>query len=165
MTEQNLGQNTIGNVIQLVKFTVGKEEYGVHIEDVEGVIRIPQITKLPQTIDYLKGVINLRGDIIPVIDMRERFNLDAQGYTQTTRVINLKINDKLVGLIVDAVSQVIVMETHDIEETPDIINGISREYIEGIGKSDDAMIIILKTVKIISSEEAEKIDQVLDKAS
>lgn len=151
--------------IQLVTFSVGQEEYGVHIEDVEGVIRIPEITHLPQTESFLKGVINLRGDIIPVIDMRERFNMESVEYSQTTRVINVKINEKLIGLIVDTVSQVITMEEKDIEDTPDIIHGISKEYIEGIGKYNDLMIIILKIEKILTADEFKKISKATDKAA
>lgn len=149
--------NASYDTIQLVTCMIGKEEYGVHIEEVEGVIRIPSITHLPQTEDFLKGVINLRGDIIPVIDMRERFNMESMEYTQTTRVINVKIMDRLIGLIVDTVTQVIVLEKKEIEDAPDIISGISKEYIEGIGKSNDSMIIILNLSKVLTAEEMKKI--------
>lgn len=159
--EQGLSNDTL----QLVTFSLGNEEYGVHIEDVEGVIRIPEITHLPQTESFLKGIINLRGDIIPVIDMRERFNMESIEYTQTTRVINIKIKDKLVGLIVDTVSQVIVLNKEDIEDAPDIIHGISKEYIEGIGKYNDSMIIILKIEKVLTAEEIKKINKAVDKVS
>lgn len=148
---------------QLVSFTVGKEEYGVPIGDVQEVVRMPAITHLPQTESFLKGVINLRGNIIPVIDMRERFNMEAQEYAQTTRVVVTMVKNKLVGLIVDTVSQVVVLNKDDIEEAPDIIHGISREYIEGIGKSNGTMIIILKIDNVLTAEEVKKISKVAEK--
>lgn len=159
MNENQEELRSNANMIQLVSFSLGSEEYGVHIEDVEGVIRIPEITHLPQTESFLKGVINLRGDIIPVIDMRERFNMESMEYTNVTRVINIKINNKLVGLIVDNVSQVVVLDKSDIEDAPDIIHGISKEYIEGIGKFEERMIIILRMQKVLTAEEIKKIEK------
>lgn len=155
----------VGENIQLVTFSVDKEEFGLHIGDVEGIIRIPEITHLPQTCNFLKGVINLRGDIIPVIDMRERFGMENKEYSNTTRVINVKIENKLIGLIVDDVSQVITIDKKEIEDAPDIINGISKEYIEGIGKNGEDMIIVLKIDKILSSDEFKKLPQVDEKAT
>ncbi len=153
---------TSSRAIQVVSFTVGEEEYGVHIEDVQEVVRMPEITHLPQTIDFIKGVINLRGNIIPVIDMRERFNMEGKLYTAITRVIVIKLEDKLAGMIVDAVSQVLVLNEEDIEEAPDIIHGISKEFIEGIGKVNDDLIIILNIQKILTAEETKKIKDIPD---
>ena len=138
---------------QLVSFTVGKEKYGVHIGQVQEIIRMPEITHIPQTEDYIKGIINLRGNIIPIIDMRTRFNMDAKDYSELTRVIVLGILDKLVGIVVDSVSKVIELPENDIEDAPDIINGLSKEYIEGVGKMDDDMIIILDADKVLTAEE------------
>ena len=138
----------------MVNFTVGNEKFGIHIEDAQEVIRMPEITQIPQTLDFIKGVINLRGNIIPIIDMRERFNLKAkEEYSETTRVIITKFEDKLVGLIVDTVSQVITLNEDEIENAPDIIAGLSKEYLEGIGKYNDSMIILLKIDKILTTEE------------
>ena len=144
---------------QFVSFTVGKEEYGVHIEDVQEVVRMPEITHLPQTDSFIKGVINLRGNIIPVIDMRERFKMAAKEYGETTRVIVVTIDDKLVGMVVDTVSQVLEISEDEISDPPDIINGLSREYIEGIGKVNDSMIIMLKIAKVLTAEEIEKLEE------
>lgn len=138
---------------QLVSFTVGKEEYGVHIEEVQEIVRMPEITHLPQTQSFIKGVINLRGNIIPVIDMRERFKMESSSYNEMTRVIVVRIGEKLVGMIVDTVSQVLDVNDDDIEEAPDIISGLSKEYIEGIGKILNSMIIVLKISKVLTSDE------------
>ena len=149
---ENQNINGVKN-FQIVSFTVGKEEYGVHINDVQEIIRIPEITHLPQTQHFIKGVINLRGNIIPVIEMRERFKMETAGYNDMTRVIIVRSGEKLIGMIVDTVSQVLEMNDSEIEEAPDIINGLSKDYIEGIGKINDTMIIILKIAKVTVSEE------------
>lgn len=165
MNMQDSEQKVSSQTIQLVSFTVGKEEYGVHIEDVQEIVRMPEITHLPQTPDFIKGVINLRGNIIPVIDMRERFNMEAKEYTYVTRVIVIKLEKKLVGMIVDTVSQVLVLNEDDIDEAPDIIHGISKEFIEGIGKVNDQLIIILDITKVLTAEEIKKIAMVGGEAS
>jgi purine-binding chemotaxis protein CheW len=150
--------------IQLVSFSVGKENYGVHIEDVQEIIRMPDITRLPQTEEYIKGIINLRGNIIPIIDMRTRFHMEAKEYTEVTRVIVLSIQNKLVGIVVDSVSKVLELADKEIEDAPEIIHGLAKEYIEGVGKIDESMIIILKADKVLTAEEIKIITEAAEKA-
>ena len=150
--------------IQLVSFSVGNEKYGVHIEQVQEIIRMPGITHLPQTEDYIKGIINLRGNIIPIIDMRTRFQMESVDYSAVTRVIVLGIQDKLIGIVVDSVSKVLELAEKEIEEAPDIINGLSKEYIEGIGKIDDNLIIILEADKVLTAEEIKILSEATEKA-
>ncbi len=149
---------------QLVSFTVGKEYYGVHIEEVQEIIRMPEITHLPQTEEYIKGIINLRGNIIPIIDMRTRFHMESLDYSEITRVIVLSIQNKLVGIVVDSVSKVLELADKDIEDAPEIIHGLAKEYIEGVGKLDERMIIILKADKVLTAEEIKILTEVTDKA-
>lgn len=156
-------KSSSSETVQLVSFTVENEEYGVHISDVESVIRLPDITRLPQTPDFIKGVINLRGNVIPVIDMRERFGLETTEYLSTTRVMVMKIKNRLIGMIVDTVSQVIVLNNDDIEEAPEIVSGLSREYIEGIGKAANRMIIILKIDRVLTTEEIRKVKKAAER--
>lgn len=153
-------QTSRSKSFQIVSFTVGKEEYGVHIEDVQEIVRMPSITRLPQTESFIKGVINLRGNVIPVIDMRERFGMEKTEYTGTTRVIVVKMEEKLVGMIVDTVSQVLELSQDDVSDPPEIIHGLSREYIEGIGRVNDAMIILLRIQKVLTAEEIGKLSNV-----
>jgi purine-binding chemotaxis protein CheW len=153
MTNRNSEEKSAKQTFQIVSFTVGKEEYGVHIEEVQEVVRMPEITKLPQTESFIKGVINLRGNVIPVIDMRERFRMEAVRYSEMTRVIVVKIDEKLVGMVVDTVSQVLELGQEDMSEAPDIIHGISREYIEGIGRMNESMIIVLRIQKVLTATE------------
>ncbi len=157
-------EEKFSNSTQLVSFSVGKEYYGVHIEEVQEIIRMPEITHLPQTEDYIKGIINLRGNIIPIIDMRTRFHMESRDYSEITRVIVLSIQEKLVGIVVDSVSKVLELPEKDIEEAPDIIHGLAKEYIEGVGKLDEKMIIILKPDKVLTAEEIKIISEAAEKA-
>lgn len=158
MTTQS-NEKAAKSTFQIVTFAVGKEEYGLRIEEVQEIVRMPEITRLPQTAAFIKGVINLRGNIVPVIDMRERFRLEKVEYTETTRVIVVRIGEKLTGLIVDNVSQVVEIEHSEIEDAPDIISGRSREFISGIGKLNDQMIIIIDTAKILTDEEINEVEK------
>jgi purine-binding chemotaxis protein CheW len=153
---------TASKTIQVVSFTIGKEEYGIPIEEVQEIVRMPEIMKLPRTESFIRGVINLRGIIIPVIDMRERFGISASeaGYSAMTRVIVVKVKEKFVGAIVDTVSQVLEIAVEDISEAPEVIKGISRDFIQGIGKINENLIIILRIQRILSEEEFEKIRDV-----
>ncbi len=151
------------NSIQLVSFTVGNEDYGVHIGQVQEIIRMTGITHLPQTEEYVKGVINLRGNIIPIIDMRTKFHMDSLEYSELTRVIVVNMNDKLVGLVVDSVAKVLELAEKEIEDPPEVIHGLSREYIDGIGKLDEKMIIILKVEKVLSDDELNSLQKAAEK--
>jgi purine-binding chemotaxis protein CheW len=134
---------------QIVDFTVANEEYGIRIDRVQEIVRMPEITHLPQTESWIKGVINLRGSIIPVLDLREKFGLSGQGvYTERTRVIVINQNDRQIGLIVDTVSQVLEISEDGIEPPPEVVQGLSRDYIEGIARSGDGMIILLRSSAI-----------------
>ncbi|MCK5223286.1 purine-binding chemotaxis protein CheW, partial [Candidatus Calescamantes bacterium] len=120
---------------------------------IQRVIRLPEITRLPQTPDFIKGVINLEGEVVPIIDMHERFGLEKREYDTSTRVIIVKLMEKDVGMIVDSVSQVRVVMNKEIEKVTEVISGISKEYIAGIAKISDSMVILLKIEKILTSKE------------
>ncbi len=145
--------------IQVVSFAVGKEKYGVHIGQVQEIIRMTELTRLPQTEEYVKGIINLRGNIIPIIDMRSKFSMEELEYSELTRVIVVNMAEKLVGMVVDSVAKVIELPEKNIEEAPRILHGISKEYIDGIGKMDNDMIIILKIDKVLSTAEIEMLSK------
>jgi purine-binding chemotaxis protein CheW len=154
----------LSSSVQLVSFRVGNEQYGIHIRQVQEIIRMPEITQLPQTDDFIKGIINLRGNIIPIIDMRTRFNMEENEYSELTRVIVLSLDEKFIGIVVDSVSKVLELPDGAIEDAPDIINGLSKEYIEGVGKIDENMIIILKAEKVLTADEIKKLEKTTKKA-
>jgi purine-binding chemotaxis protein CheW len=132
---------------------VGDEEYGLEILRVKEVIRIREITRLPKAPRFVKGIINLRGDVIPIIDLRDRFGLEHKEYTVMTRVIVVDVEGKLVGMVVDAASQVVRIPSDQIEPPPPIVGGISAEYIKGVGKLDDRLVILLNIDRILTVEE------------
>jgi purine-binding chemotaxis protein CheW len=148
-----------GELRQLISFEVGEEEYGLEILGVKEVIRIREITRLPRAPSFVKGIINLRGDVIPIIDLRDRFGLEHQEYTAMTRVIVVDVEGRLVGMVVDAASQVMRIPADQIEQPPPIVGGLSAEYIKGIGKLDDRLVILLDIDRILSNEEKTELDR------
>lgn len=138
---------------QLISFIVGDEEYGLDILRVKEVIRMREITRLPRAPSFVKGVINLRGDVIPILDLRDKFGLEHQGTTTMTRVIVVDVDGRLVGMVVDAASQVVRIPESQIEPPPPIVGGLSVEFINGVGKLDERLIILLNIDRILSTEE------------
>lgn len=138
---------------QLISFIVGDEEYGLDILRVKEVIRIREITRLPRAPSFVKGIINLRGDVIPIIDLRDKFDLEHLDYTSMTRVIVVDVDERLVGMVVDAASQVVRIPTDRIEPPPPIAGGLSAEFIRGVGKLDERLIILLDIDRILSTQE------------
>ena len=153
MDSQGNRRELDGELSLLISFIVGDEEYGLDILRVKEVIRIREITRLPRAPSFVKGIINLRGDVIPIIDLRDKFGLEHQDYTSKTRVIVVDVDDRLVGMVVDAASQVVRMPRDRIEPPPPIAGGLSAEFIRGVGKLDERLIILLNIDRILSTQE------------
>ncbi len=141
-------------------FVSGNEEYGIEILRVREIIGVMDITTVPQTPDYMKGVINLRGKVIPVIDLRLKFSMPEEKYTQETCVIVVEVNNTHIGIIVDSVSEVVDISTSEIEETPPFGQGIDTSFMMGMGKVKEKIIILLNIEMVLSSEELEQIKQI-----
>ena len=139
--------------LQIVSFKNGDEEFGVDIMRVQEIIRIQTITKVPQMPGYIEGIINLRGNVIPVIDLRKKFELQTQEFTDQTRIIVVNINSRTVGFIVDSVHEVLRLGDEHIGPPPEIIAGISRKYISGVGKIENRLIILLDLNQILSEKD------------
>jgi len=141
--------------MQIVCFKVGTEEYGIEILKVQEILKLPKVTTLPKSADYILGIIDLRGKVIPIIDLGKKFSIDDQreSVTKNLRAIVVNINNKKVGLAIDAVSHVIKVENKDVEPAPPIVKGISGRYIVGIAKVDKGFVIILDINQIFSHEE------------
>ena len=130
--------------LQLVTFSIGDEEFGVDILKVQEIIRTMEITRVPRAPEFVEGVINLRGKVIPVIDMRKRFNLPAVQRDSHTRIIVMEFGSaKIVGFLVDAVSEVLRIPASTVEPAPAVVSGVGSEYIKGVGKLDDRLLILL----------------------
>ncbi|MDR2696391.1 MAG: chemotaxis protein CheW [Deltaproteobacteria bacterium] len=130
-------------LLQLVTFNIAEEEFGVDILSVQEIIRLMQITAVPRAPACIEGVINLRGKVIPVIDMRKRFNLPAIERDSRTRIIVMEFGPKIVGFLVDAVSEVLRIPASTVEPAPAVVSGVGSEYIKGVGKLDDRLLILL----------------------
>jgi purine-binding chemotaxis protein CheW len=140
-------------LIQLVSFKLDNVEYGVNIMVVDEILRCPQITRVPNTPDFIKGVINLRGNVIPVIDVRKRFGLSKTKVSDLTRIIVVEIEEKYVGLLVDNVHQVVRMSPSEIDPPSSLLEGVSEDFISGIGRLKDRLIVIIKIGYILLDDD------------
>jgi purine-binding chemotaxis protein CheW len=143
---------TANEELQLVIFRLAKEEYGLPITKVQEINRLVPITKLPQTPSFMEGIINLRGRVIPVIDLRKRFQLAAAEQSEDNRIIIVEVNGQTVGVIVDAVTEVVRLAAASIEPPPPTFI-IDAQYIHGVGKLDDRLLILLDIDRILTSQE------------
>ncbi len=144
---------------KFLTFELGSEEYGVEILKVKEIIGIMNITTVPQTPEYMKGVINLRGKVIPVIDLRLKFSMEELGHTQETCIIVVEVNNTLIGIVVDNVSEVLEIRSEEIEDAPSFGQAIDTKFIMGLGKAKGKIIILLDIEKVLSSEELELVEQ------
>lgn len=138
--------------LQLVTFRLANEEYGLPITKVREINRLVPVTKLPQTPSFMEGIINLRGLIIPVIDLRKRFEMTIGAHDEDTRIIIVEISGQIVGVIVDAVTEVVRLHTANIEPAPATV-AVDLQYIDGVGKIDDRLIILLDIDKVLTNQE------------
>ncbi|KGG80825.1 chemotaxis protein CheW [Caloranaerobacter azorensis H53214] len=134
---------------QYVLFKLEEESYGIEIEYVKTIEKISNITRVPNTKPYVKGVINLRGEVIPVIDLRERFGLPIRDYNNDTRVVIVSIQDYIIGLIVDSSSEVIYLNDNEVDNPPVVGEVNTVEFIKGIGKKDGKLIMLLNLKKVL----------------
>lgn len=139
--------------MQFVVFKLGKEEYGVNIMQVQEIGPYQEPVKVPNTPDFVEGVMNLRGSVIPVLSLKKRFNIKGQELTENTRTIVINFEDKQIAFIVDDASEVLTLDTADIQDTPEIIAGVERRYITGIGKRGERLLIILDLSFLLDEQE------------
>lgn len=143
----------IENEIQLVAFKLGREEYGISILQVQEIKRMTDITRVPHTPAYIRGVMNLRGSILPVLDLKKRLGLKSNEFTEDTRIVIVKVAELSVGLIVDAVSEVLAIEQTSIEYTQSVVSGVAANYLDGVGKLDNRLLILLNLAAIIGTNQ------------
>lgn len=144
-----------GGEDQLVVFELGGESYGVDISAVNTIIRMQEITEIPRSPEFVEGVINLRGSIIPVIDLRKRLGLQINSATRASRIIVIEANGQMIGMIVDAVAETIRLPQDAIEPPSPIVLSTDVEYVRGIGKLPDRLVVLLDLDRVLASKEVE----------
>jgi purine-binding chemotaxis protein CheW len=143
---------------QLVSFHLAGEEFGLDILRVQEIIRMMDLTRVPNSPDFVEGVINLRGKVIPVIGLRKRLGLPAQEHDTKTRIVVVEVNGSVLGFIVDAVSEVLRITSDTIEPAPRVAK-VEREYIAGVGKLEDRLLLLLDLDRLMSASEQSACDR------
>ncbi|MBI5213042.1 MAG: chemotaxis protein CheW [Nitrospirae bacterium] len=142
-----------GEILQLVTFTLGSEEYAVDILKVQEINRMKEITRVPNSPAYVEGVINLRGKVIPVVNIRKKFGLPEKENDEQSRIMIIDIQGITMGLVVDSVSEVLRVPSNIVEPTPPMASNISTEFIRGIAKLEDRLIILLDMDRLLGKAE------------
>jgi len=140
------------NEEQLVTFSLGTEEFGVNIMKVQEIIRIPAITRVPKAPEYVEGVINLRGNIIPVVNLRVRFGMPEGKETDLSRIVVLQFEGKVFGVRVDGVTEVLRLDMDSIEPPPPVALGMDSHFIRGVGKIGERLLILLNLDQLMGGD-------------
>jgi len=144
-----------GEMLQVVSFKLGAEEFAVDILLVQEINRIVDITPVPKAPTFVEGVINLRGKIVPILDLRKRFGFPDADTTDQSRIIVVDVQDRVLGLVVDSVSEVLQIPAHILEPPPSLVAGVSASYIKGVGKIEDRLLILLDLGKVLGEQATE----------
>ncbi len=153
-------ESQAGEEQQFVTFLIDNETYGIRVGKVKEIIGMTDITRVPNTAYFMEGVINLRGTVVPVVDMRKKFEMEKKEYDANTVIIIVEVADRLIGMIVDSVSDVLNIPINTIQTTPNFTVKIETDFINGICQVHDNLIIILDSDKILSAEEIKTVDKV-----
>lgn len=158
--EQPAGQDSASSAAnedatsQLVSFRLANEEYAVHITHVQEIILIGPLTEMPQVPEYVRGLVNLRGHVIPIVDLRIRFALPVHESTEHSRIIVLNVDGKTIGIVVDAVDEVLRIHADQIEPAPTGLMGLGQQYVSGLVKFEQKLLILLNIERILADDEA-----------
>ncbi|MGM7701193.1 chemotaxis protein CheW [Pseudalkalibacillus sp. Hm43] len=144
---------TVETEMKAIVFQLKDEEYGVDVHQVRSIERLQEITRVPRTPSFVKGVINLRGIVTPIIDLRSRFDIEETEPTDETRIIIVNANDLEVGMIVDSANDVIDVPANAVEQAPKVVGGIDAEYLDGVAKLEKRLLILLNLDKVLNPEE------------
>jgi purine-binding chemotaxis protein CheW len=158
VVELSTGENT--STMQLVSFRLANEEYGIEITKVQEIILMGEITRIPQTPEYIKGLINLRSSVIPIVDLRQRFGMTCEDATDTTRIMVVNVEGRTIGIIVDAVSEVLRINHSHIAPPPPTVAALGKEYLTGLVKLEIRLLILLNIDRILSLEETQLVEAV-----
>jgi purine-binding chemotaxis protein CheW len=141
------------DILQLVTFKLENEEFGVDILKVQEIMRTVEITRIPNAPEFVEGVINLRGKIIPIVDLRKRLGFRSKEWDPRTRIIVVELDGLTIGFVVDSVSEVLRIPRDTIEPPPSIVSGIESDYIEGVGKTGERLLLLLELGNVLKEKE------------
>ena len=150
------------HIDQYVSFVLQGEEYGVPILSVQEIIRYESLTRVPQSPEFVEGVLNLRGQVIPVINLRKKFGLVATELDKSTRIIVVEVKDRVVGLVVDEVSEVLQIQEDEIAPPPPMGTNVKVDFISGMGKVGDHLMILLDIDLILSTNESVLVEELVE---
>ncbi|MDQ0245705.1 purine-binding chemotaxis protein CheW [Bacillus fengqiuensis] len=142
--------------MKVIVFQLNDEEYCIPVNEVRSIEKLQHITRVPRTAPYVKGVINLRGVVTPIIDLRTRFQLGQMSYNENTRIIIVAIGDMEVGLVVDAANDVIDIDSTTVEPPPEVVGGIESDYLKGVIKIDRRLLILLNLPRVLEMSEVKE---------
>jgi|HigsolmetaAR203D_1030402.scaffolds.fasta_scaffold01989_7 Chemotaxis signal transduction protein len=150
----------MGEELKVIVFALGSEEYGVEVDKVKTIERMLPITRVPKTPPFIKGVVNLRGVVTPVMDLRGRFGLPETEYTDQTRIIIVSVKDMEVGMIVDAANDVLDVDSDHIEDPPEVVGGIKAKYLRGVAKlGGDRLLVMLNLEEVLNKQEIIQLEE------
>lgn len=150
----------MGEELKVIVFALGTEQYGIEVDKVRTIERMMPITRVPKTPAFIKGVINLRGVVIPVLDLRGRFGLPETEPTENSRIIIVAANDLEVGFIVDSANDVIDIDSDTIDSPPEVVGGIKAKYLRGVAKlSENQLLIMLNLAEVLNKDEIIQLEQ------
>ncbi len=158
----NEEKNQNSELLQLVSFKIGEEEFGIDILRVQEIIKMIDITKVPNAPSFVEGVINLRGRIIPIVFLRKRLGMETKEFDKNTRIVVVEIDGKIVGFIVDAVSEVLRISKEITEKPPEFVSGVNSDYITAVAKLEDRLLILLDLDKTLSNRQKELLQNMDD---
>ncbi|CAH0256031.1 MULTISPECIES: chemotaxis protein CheW [Bacillaceae] len=141
--------------MKVIVFQIKDKEYAIPVDKVSGIEKILHITRVPKAVKFVKGVINLRGVITPIIDLRVRFGFEEMEYDESTRIIIVILDDMEVGLIVDSANDVLDIPVESIEPQPEVVGHLASEYISGVAKIDKRLLVLINLEKALSLERTE----------
>jgi purine-binding chemotaxis protein CheW len=157
--KQTQDKSGAGASIELLTFTLGNEEYGIDILKVQEIRGYDAVTSIANAPEFIKGVVNLRGIIVPIVDMRIKFKLGNVSYDETTVVIILNVANRVVGMVVDGVSDVLTLKPEQIKPAPEFGASLDTRYLQGLGTVDERMLILVDIEKLITSREMELVEE------
>jgi purine-binding chemotaxis protein CheW len=152
-------ETNVEEIIQMVSFKLGEEDFGIDIFKVREINKMMEITKVPNAPSYVEGVVNLRGKVTPIIDLRKRLGLPEREDQSESNIVEVDIEDKAVGLIVDSVEEVLRIPSNITEEPPELATGINSEFITSVAKLEDRLLILLDLERLLSDKEQENLDK------